>query len=285
MFNKKILVTGAGGQLSKALEQMVKSYTDFNFDFKTKMHLDITDEKAIKHIFSQNSYDYCINTAAYTQVDRAETESKLAYDINAKAVGNLAKACNENNCTLIHISTDYVFDGKKNIPYTEIDQPNPINIYGKTKKAGEDQVLKFADKYYIIRTSWLYSGKNNDFYSKILDLSQNKNVLEVVNDQIGTPTSVYSLTEFLLSLLQNDPKQYGIYHFSNEGKASWYEFAKKILEFNDIKTKIIPVTSQRFKTPAQRPAFSVLDKSKVKEIFNFVPQNWEEALKLIIKNY
>ncbi len=285
MFKKKILVTGAGGQLSKALEQMAKSNTDFDFDFKTKMDLDITNEKSIKHIFSQNSYDYCINTAAYTQVDRAVTESKLAYDINAKAVGNLAKACNENNCTLIHISTDYVFDGKKNIPYTEIDQPNPINIYGKTKKAGEDQVLKFADKHYIIRTSWLYSGKDNDFYSKILDLSQNKNVLEVVNDQIGTPTSVYSLTEFLLSLLQNDSKQYGIYHFSNEGKASWYEFAKKILEFNDIKIKIIPVTSQRFKTPAQRPAFSVLDKSKLKEIFNFVPKTWEEALKLIIKNH
>jgi len=284
MRNKKVLITGAGGQLAKQIELQHHSVKAFDFDFKTKKELDITNEKKLQKIFSQNTYDYCINTAAYTQVDQAEIEQEKAYQINAKAVSSLAKICAENNCTLIHISTDYVFDGKKSLPYTETDPTNPINVYGETKRAGELELMKFAEKYYIIRTSWLYSGNGNDFYSKILALSKERKVLEVVNDQTGTPTSAQSLAQFLFFLLTNDPRQYGIYHFSNEGKATWYDFAKKILALNRINTRIIPVSSDRFKTLAQRPTFSVLDKSKIKEIFNFVPENWEKALELIIKN-
>ncbi len=274
---KKILVTGANGQLGQSLQAM--SNEKYDFVFASRKELDITDVNSIKNWFKKYSFDYCFNFAAYTQVDQAEKEPGKAFLINTEAVGKLAGICKENHCTLFHISTDYVFDGNKKSPYKETDSANPINIYGQSKWEGEKKIIKNTDRYYIIRTSWLFSDKGNNFYKTILRLVMERDKLSIVSDQTGSPTLTYDLLDFIFWLMKHKP-DYGIYHFSNEGHTSWFEFAKKIIDGKKLKTQIIPVSTEEFNRQAKRPFYSVLDKSKIKKL-SYFPRQWEEALDLL----
>ncbi len=278
----KILVTGAESQLGKSLRMM--SYPDLNLTFKSKYTLDITDKKEVKQFFKENNFDYCLNFAAYTNVTQAETEQKTCLKVNVKGVANLAKAAKKHDFTLIHISTDYVFDGNKNAPYSEEDEINPLNFYGISKFMGEEIIRHYLKKYLIVRTSWLYSKFNRNFVKTVLELSKTQKKLKLVNDQTGTPTYAPDLVEFLMFLIttnEANPKKnyYGTYHFSNEGEATWYRFGQKILSLAGIDNKIKPIDSSRFDKHVARPAYSVLSKKKIKEVFGYKPRKWEKALK------
>ncbi|MET0758944.1 MAG: dTDP-4-dehydrorhamnose reductase [Flavobacterium sp.] len=273
-----VLVTGSNGQLGQALQFISKKYPKIQFVFTSSKELDITNKDSIKTVFENEKPDFCINTAAYTAVDKAESEPENADLINVIGVKNLAKVCKDFNVTLLHVSTDFVFDGKKAIPYTEDDATNPQSVYGQTKLDGEKAIQEIFEKYFIIRTSWLYSDFGNNFMKTMLRLAKERPSLSVVNDQTGTPTHAVDLAEALIKIILSDKKAYGIYHFSNEGYASWYDFAKKIFEINKVEIDLQPIPTSQFPTPAQRPKYSVLDKTKIKNIFGIDIKNWEDAL-------
>ena len=283
MKNKiKILVTGAESQLGKSLRIM--PHPDFEVTFKSKYTLDITNKKAVKNFFKENRFDYCLNFAGYTNVNQAETDKKACFNVNVKGVANLAKAAKKNDFTLIHISTDYVFDGKQNKAYVEDDEPNPLNVYGTSKLMGEDIIRQYLKEYLIVRTSWLYSKFNRNFVKTVLELSKTQKKLKLVNDQTGTPTYAPDLVQFLLFMIQTieqNPKKnyFGTYHFSNKGEASWYEFGLKILSYAGIDKKIKPIDSARFESRVVRPEYSVLSKKKIKQLFDYKPRKWDDALK------
>jgi len=284
MTNKKIkiLVTGAESQLGKSLRMM--PHPDFEVTFKSKYTLDITNKKAVKNFFKENSFDYCLNFAAYTNVNQAEIDKKACFNVNVKGVANLAKAAKKNNFTLVHISTDYIFDGKKSTAYLEDDEPNPLNVYGTSKLMGENIIRQYLKKYLIVRTSWLYSKFNRNFVKTVLELSKTQKKLKLVNDQTGTPTYAPDLVQFLLFMIQTieeNPKKnyFGTYHFSNRGKASWYEFGQNILSFAGIDKKVKPINSARFESHVVRPTYSVLSKKKIKQLFDYKPRKWDDALK------
>ncbi len=280
----RILVTGAESQVGKAL-RMLTNYKDrFDIVFKNRYTLDITDKLAVKKFFKNQSFDYCLNFAAYTSVNQAEIDKKKCFNVNVKGLANLAKAAKKNDFTLINLSSDYVFDGEKSKPYTEEDTPNPVNVYGESKFLGEQIMQQYLKKYVIIRTSWLYSKFNQNFVKTVLNLSQTKRKLKLVNDQIGTPTYANDLADFLLFLIdtiEHNPKKnyYGIYHFSNKGKASWYDFGLKILSYAGIDKKIKPIETARFNSQVKRPSYSVLSKNKIETVLAYKPRKWEEALK------
>jgi|SRR5690554_147742 len=281
-----VLVTGKNGQLGQALQKVAKAHSDIQFVFTDSTTLDITDKDNCQSVFDALKPDFCINTAAYTAVDRAESESDLAYKVNTEGVKNLAESCKKHQTILIHISTDFVFDGGKEVPYTEEDQPNPESVYGKTKLKGEKEVQQLLQKYYIIRTSWVYSEFGNNFFKTMLRLASEKDSLNVVNDQIGTPTNANCLANVLVHILRHSTSgsqpDFGIYHFSNEGSCSWYEFARKIFELKAIDIELNPIPTTAYPTPAIRPRYSVLDKTKIKTIFDLTIKTWEESLKSII---
>jgi dTDP-4-dehydrorhamnose reductase len=283
-----VLVTGAGGQLGQSLQFIVPSYPDIQFVFCDSRQLDITNLNNIKQFFKQFKPDYCINAAAYTAVDKAESEPEKAYLINVIGPKNLATVCKEFDTILLHISTDFVFDGTKNTPYTEDDIPNPTGVYGQTKLEGEQAIQEIWHKHFIIRTSWVYSQFGNNFMKTMLRLASERDKLSVVNDQIGTPTNAVDLAEVLLKICTSifhlpSSNLFGIYNFSNEGQCSWYFFAKKIFEFNNIKINLEPIPTTSFPTPAKRPAYSVLDKSKIKNTYGAEVKYWETSLKEIEK--
>ena len=282
-----ILVTGGNGQLGQALQKTAQNAVGLNFVFADSKVLDITKPENCDSVFSELKPDFCINTAAYTAVDKAESETELAYKVNALGVKNLGKSCKKHNTTLIHISTDFVFDGEKQTPYTEEDKPNPKSIYGKTKLEGEQLLQSVLEKYYIIRTSWVYSEFGNNFYKTMLRLASERDSLNVVNDQIGTPTNANCLAKAIIQIIQhptsNIGHSYGIYHFSNEGSCSWYDFAHKIFEVNNIKMDLNPIPTSAYPTPTIRPKYSVLDKTKIKDVFGITIQSWEEVLLSIQK--
>ncbi|MCK0158135.1 dTDP-4-dehydrorhamnose reductase [Cellulophaga sp. F20128] len=282
MSNKilKILVTGANGQLGKCIQDVAKSYPQFNFHFKTSKDLNISEKEQLGALFDQEKYDFCVNCAAYTAVDKAETEKDKAYLVNAEAVRYLAEVCKEQNCVLIHISTDFVFDGNKTTPYTEEDIPNPINVYGASKLKGEQYIHEILEKYFIFRTSWVYSEYGNNFVKTMLHLGKEREVLSVVNDQIGSPTYAGDLAKLVLGIIEVNSNKYGLYHYSNEGKISWYEFATEIFKQKGLKTKVNPIATEEYPTPARRPLYSVLDNSKIKERFKLE----ELTLSKIISN-
>ncbi len=290
-----VLVTGSTGQLGQSLKFISGNYSSIEFIFCNSQELDITNSNNIQQVFEQFKPNYCINTAAYTAVDKAESEPEKANLINVIGPKNLAVACKEFGAALIHISTDFVFDGEKTLPYTEEDIPNPTGIYGQTKLDGERAVQQTFDNYFIIRTSWVYSQFGNNFMKTMLRLASERDNLSVVNDQIGTPTNAVDLAEALLQIIIFDfasPVRsrssrlltfdlYGIYNFSNEGQCSWYDFAKNIFEINKINIDLQPIPTTSYPTPARRPKYSVLDKNKIKNTFGIKIKNWEESLKKI----
>lgn len=277
------LVTGANGQLGQSLQFIASNYPNIDFIFCNSQELDITNSNNIQQVFEQFKPNYCINAAAYTAVDKAESEPEKAHLINVIGAKNIAEVCKEFGTTLIHISTDFVFDGEKTSPYTELDQPNPTSVYGQTKLDGEKAIQETFDNYLIIRTSWVYSQFGNNFMKTMLRLASERDSISVVNDQIGTPTNAVDLAEAIVKIITSNSQlstsnSYGIYNFSNEGQCSWYDFAKKIFEINKINIDLQPIPTRSYPTPAKRPKYSVLDKSKIKTVFNVKVKNWEESL-------
>ena len=258
--------------------------TNLEFIFCNSKELNITDSNNVETIFDKYKPTFCINTAAYTAVDKAESELEKAHLINVVGPKNLATTCNRYNATLLHISTDFVFDGTKKSPYSEVDIPNPTGVYGQTKLEGEKAIQEICAKHYIVRTSWVYSQFGNNFLKTMLRLASEKDSLSVVNDQIGTPTNAVDLAAALIAIIQNSMQypannNYGIYNFSNEGQCSWYDFAQKIFEVNNVSINLQAIPTTSFPTPAKRPAYSVLDKSKIKEVFALEINDWKNSLK------
>ncbi len=279
---KKILITGANGQLGKCIKDASLNYPDFDFDFKTRDELDIADESSVRDYFSNNKLDYCINAAAYTNVDKAESESDKAFAVNAEAVKNIALACKSQNVVLIHISTDYVFDGEKDIPYTEEDKTNPINVYGASKLKGEQYIQETLNNNFILRTSWLYSQFGHNFYNSILKFAKESRDLKITTEQTGTPTNANDLSLAILKIISSESKEYGLYNFSNTGEATWYDFAKEILlQTNQLNTIKLAKTDH-YPTFAARPNFSVLNTEKYTNSFHDLIPNWEESLNSIV---
>ena len=274
------LVTGANGQLGQSLQFIAPNYPEIKFVFCSSADLDISNLENCLAVFSNIQPNYCINAAAYTAVDKAESEPKKAHLVNVVGTKNLAEVCKTHNTILLHISTDFVFDGNKNSPYSETDDTNPTGVYGQTKLDGEKAIQAVFDNYFIIRTSWVYSQFGNNFMKTMLRLASERESLSIVNDQIGTPTNAVDLADALIKIVISNKNTFGIYNFSNEGQCSWYDFAKKIFEINKIKIDLQPIPTTSFPTPAKRPAFSVLDKTKIKNTFGIEIKNWEESLKI-----
>lgn len=275
----KVLVTGASGQLGQTIQAIAIQYPAIHFLFLDKNDLDITNAHEVLVFFKNNSLNWCINCAAYTAVDNAETNQEQAYQINVLGARNVAKACFEYEVKLIHISTDFVFDGKSNMAYTEEDSPSPLNIYGKTKLQGEIEISSNLTSYFILRTSWLFSEFGLNFLLTILKSAKYKKEIFVVDDQIGTPTYARDLAEFMVHLIVEDRGEYGLYNYSSEGIASWYDFAKAIFEISNIQMNVKPISSNFFPTSAKRPNFSVLDNSKLKHFFNIELPYWRDGVK------
>ncbi|MAZ73148.1 MAG: dTDP-4-dehydrorhamnose reductase [Flavobacteriaceae bacterium] len=276
---KNVLVTGANGQLARCIQDLAPNIEGVNFIFATKQILDISNKQLVFDYFSNKSFDYCINTAAYTNVEQAEKDAENAFNINAEGAKNIAEACSANNTTLIHISTDYVFDGEKESPYTETDATNPINVYGASKLKGEMYVQTGCMQHYIIRTSWLYSQYGHNFLNTILKHAKAGNPLTITTEQTGTPTNANDLAALTVEIIKNDPKKYGVYHFSNAGKATWYDFAKEILiQHSHFDTSNLAKT-EHYPTFAKRPKYSILSTSKLQNTFKSPLTNWKESLK------
>lgn len=279
---KRVLVIGSNGQLGQSFKSIAPKYA-IDFVFSDRTTLDITNSKQIETYFEDSKFDFCINCSAYTAVDKAETEQDIANQINVLAVLNLSNACKKHNITLIHVSTDFVFDGESNTPYTETDKTNPVSVYGQTKLDGEKEIIKTLDNYYIIRTSWLYSEFGNNFMKSMLKLSKIKNELGIVGDQIGTPTYAVDLAEAIIKIIESTPN-YGLYHYSNLGVASWFDFAKTIFEYSKIDLKTNSILTSQYPTPAKRPKYSVLDKAKIQNNFKIEIPYWRESLKNCLKS-
>ena len=284
----KLLITGAYGQLGNEIKVLSENYGEWEFIFTDIDLLDITDKNAVTDFLNLTKPHFLINCAAYTAVDKAETDMETAFTINATAPGILANAAKQTGTKIIHISSDYVFGGKALRPLVEDDEVNPEGVYAKSKLAGEQNCMKENADSMIIRTSWLYSTFGNNFVKTMLRLGHERSSLNVVNDQIGSPTYAADLAQTILKIIlisKEKPEKFipGIYHYSNEGVASWYDFAKAIFEISEINCKVFPVTTDAFPTLAKRPAYSVLDKSKIKSTFGFDIPFWIDSLKICIK--
>ena len=282
-----ILVTGAYGQLGSEIKLQTGKYPGLNFFFTDVDSLDITDGEAVQKYFSENKLDAVINCAAYTAVDKAETDQQTAYKINAIAPGILAANAAKSGAMMIHISTDYVFDGNASEPYVETDKVDPQGVYGQTKLEGENKVQQENPDALIIRTSWLYSTFGNNFVKTMLRVGKERGELKVVFDQVGTPTNAADLATIILQIIEKsklNSKDFvpGIYHFSNEGVTSWYDFALAIFELSGVKCKVVPVVSEEYPTPTKRPHYSVLNKSKIKNTFGIEIPYWRDSLQLCI---
>ena len=275
---KLILVTGANGQLGKSIHRNSSNYPELKIVFTDVEELDITKTEEVNAFFKNHAFDYCINCAAYTAVDKAEEEVDKAFLINAKAAKNLAQACQTSEAVLIHISTDFVFDGSKRTPYTEEDTATPLSVYGKSKLQGEEYIQEIWNKHFILRTSWLYSEYGNNFVKTMLRLAETRDEISVVNDQIGSPTYAGDLASFLLEIINKPSKDYGIYHYSNEGSISWYDFAAEIFKQHKTAVRVVPIPTSAYPTAAKRPEYSVMDLSKVKTIFGSTIPLWQQRV-------
>src|SRR6056297_847193 len=276
-----ILVTGANGQLGKEIQTIYDNYSGDKdqFFFTDIDELNVTELKPLNKFVKKNSISVIINCAAYTNVDQAEDEERIAFLVNELAVKNLTATALENDVKIIHLSTDYVFNGENYKPYKETDPVNPVSVYGKSKLAGEQKILETQTRI-IIRTSWLYSSFGKNFVKTIERLAREKEELKVVFDQVGSPTYARDLAKSILKIINHSPSsaQYGIYHFSNEGVCSWYDLAKEIADKQQINCEIHPIESKDFPTPAKRPHYSVLNKTKIKKVFKQTIPHWKESL-------
>jgi len=274
----KILITGSNGQLGSEIKELSPLYRHEYF-FADKTELDICDNQKISEFLDKNSIDIIINCAAYTAVDKAESEAELAYKINSEAVKNLAQESKKRGLSLIHISTDYVFDGTNCKPYTESDPTNPQGVYGKSKNGGEKAMIESKCKGTIIRTSWLYSSYGANFVKTMLRLGKEREALNVVFDQVGTPCYARDLAKVILENIEILASKEGeIYHYSNEGVISWYDFAKEIIKMAKLTCKINPIESSEYPTPAKRPHFGVLNKAKIKSDLKIEIPYWKDSL-------
>jgi dTDP-4-dehydrorhamnose reductase len=284
----KILVCGAKGQLGSSIKEIAGSSPDFRFDFTDVEELDILDSISLNLYVKETKPGFIINCAAYTQVDKAETEQDKAFLLNADAVRNLLNAAHHCDARLIHISTDYVFSGRNHLPYKETDLPDPDSVYGLSKLKGEMN-LGDADSAMIIRTSWLYSLYGHNFLKTILRLGNEKDQIKMVCDQIGTPTFAGDLAEAILRIIKGSTEdsshfKSGIYHYSNEGVASWYDFAKEIIDLAGLKTRVLPIETDEYPLPAPRPQYSVLNKKKIRDTFGIVIPHWKDSLENVLKD-
>jgi dTDP-4-dehydrorhamnose reductase len=279
-----ILVTGANGQLGKELKDIAHLYPHFQFTFLSREDLPIHHFNLVRNFFEVTKPAYCINCAAYTAVDKAETEKELAFQVNGEAVGVLAAVCKKYNTRFIHISTDYVFDGTATVPYTETSPTHPVSVYGESKLEGEKQAIQFNAESIIIRSSWLYSSHGKNFVKTMLRLMKEKAEVGVVNDQFGSPTYAADLAEAIMKIILSANGQWtsdkpGIYHFSNDGIISWYDFALAIKELTSSNCIVHPISTAEYPTPAKRPHYSVFNKEKIQDVFKIELKDWKESLK------
>ncbi|MDT0685501.1 dTDP-4-dehydrorhamnose reductase [Autumnicola psychrophila] len=280
---KSILVTGASGQLGRCFQKLSEQYSQFDFVFMDSSELDITNKCDLTQLFAAKDFDYCINCAAYTNVEKAESEKEKAFKINAEAVKVLAEICRSSSTTLFHFSTDYVFNGTSKIPYSEDDLTDPINVYGASKLKGEENIRKTTNKYFIFRTSWLYSEFGHNFFNTILRKAEEKATLNITTAQKGTPTNANDLAQLVLKIIATENASYGVYHFSNDGEATWYDFAEAILEISG-NPDIVLNKDDSYKTIATRPEFSVLSKKELQQNFDFPLIHWRESLEKLYKS-
>lgn len=278
----KILVTGSNGQLGKELKQLSAAWPQYEFIFLGREDLPIHHFEMVRQYFSVYHPACLINCAAYTAVDRAEQEKDLAMQVNGEAVGVLAAVCKENNCRFIHISTDYVFDGTATLPYREDAATNPQSVYGASKLEGEKQAFLLNSESVIIRTSWVYSEFGKNFVKTMLKLMQERQELKVVNDQTGSPTYAADLAAAILQIVAAAEWEPGIYHYSNEGIISWYDFAVAIKEMTGANCQVQPISTADYPTAAKRPAYSVLDTSKIQRIYSIKLKDWKESLSVCL---
>lgn len=282
---KTVLVTGGDGQLASCIKSEAKNVEEVKFIIKNSSELDITSKEKLDTFFSDNIIDYCINCAAYTRVDAAEDNIEKAFKINSEAVRNLAEICKKTKTVLIHVSTDFVFDGNKKEPYNEMDTPDPQSVYGSSKLEGEKEIISVLKEHFIIRTSWLYSEYGNNFMKTMLRLANNNSNINVVEDQQGSPTYARDLATFILKIIETQSNKFGVYHYSNLGKTSWYGFAKEIFKLSNNSIDIKPIGTKDYPTPAKRPRFSVLDTTKAQNTFNITIPKWNESLEMTLKVY
>ncbi len=277
---KRILVIGGNGQLGHCLQKLAPKYHDqYDFNFTGSSVVDITNPEQIETVFAEYNPDFVINASAYTAVDLAETETEKAFSINAEGVGNLAQVCKDNNAILIHVSTDYVFDGETNLSYSEDDFTDPIGVYGASKRKGEELALEHNPETVILRTSWLYSEFNKNFVKTMLHLFEVKDEMGIVGDQFGQPTNANDLAEAILEIIEAKNKIFGIYHFSNYPETTWFDFASKIKEFSGSDVKLKSITTAEFPTPAKRPKRSTMCLDKIEKDYLIEPKYWENSLK------
>ena len=280
-----VLVTGSNGQLASCIKDLAKQQKGLHFIYTDYQELDICNLKQVETFFKTNQkIDYCINCAAYTAVDKAETDRQKAFEINAQGAKNLALVCDEQGAVLIHVSTDFVFDGDKTEPYIETDIPKPISVYGASKLKGEVEIQKTLKKHFIIRTSWLYSEHGTNFMKTMLRLAETRDEISVVSDQIGTPTYAGDLADVILKIISSKNTNFGLYHYSNEGQTSWYGFAKAIFETHNLSIGLTPILSKDCPVAARRPKYSVLGTKKINQVFNIQPPKWGVSLKKAIYN-
>jgi dTDP-4-dehydrorhamnose reductase len=284
----KVLITGSNGQLGSEIKELASEYENLECIFKDLPELDICDTETLTTIITDQDINVVINCAGYTSVDKAEENPEIAEQVNAKGVLNLVNALEKVDGKLIHISTDYVFDGNHSQPYKESDPVSPVGVYGETKRAGEFAVLNSSIDAIVIRTSWLYSVYGNNFVKTMLRLGNDKESIQVVFDQLGTPTYAKDLAKTCLDILSdasstNISKKGSLYHYSNEGVTSWYDFARAIMEISNIDCKVIPIETKDYPTQARRPLYSVLDKSKIKSDFKVTIPHWRDSLANCIK--
>ena len=284
MLKNKILVTGSNGQLGNELRILAPQFSEFRFIFTDVAELDITSEAAIGEFMERESPAVIINCAAYTAVDKAEQEQELAFRINAGAAGILSRAASQYHALLIHISTDYVFDGKNYIPHKEDEPTNPVGTYARSKFEGEEMVREYATRAIILRTSWLYSEYGHNFVKTMMKLGMERDSLRVVFDQTGTPTYARDLAEVILHIIRQDPFTEGVevFHYSNEGVVSWYDFAKAIMELSGIECRVLPIETHEYPTAAPRPFYSVFNKARIRSVFQIEIPYWRDSLKACI---
>lgn len=280
----KVLITGSNGQLGSEIRELSRLYNMVNFNFKDLPDLDICNAEVLERFITGHNITAVINCAAYTAVDKAEKDEQIAKKVNSEGVSNIVKALQKVNGKLIHISTDYVFDGDQAIPYKESDPVNPTGVYGETKRAGELVVFNSNIDALVIRTSWLYSAYGNNFVKTMLRLGREKETLDLISDQLGTPTHAKDLAKTCLKILcgdssENISKNGKLYHYSNEGVTSWYDFAKEIMKLGEVHCKVYPIETKDYPTLVKRPQYSVLDKSKIKTDFKLEIPYWKDSLK------